>query len=76
MAECLRTKRERSVFGPKLKLEKGLHERAKAAAAKAGYASVAEFLIAAIEKELARLEGGETDDARVEERLRGLGYIE
>ncbi len=64
------------MFGPKLKLEKGLYERAKAAAEKAGYASVDEFLIATIEKELARLEGGPTDDDRVEERLRGLGYIE
>lgn len=64
------------MFGPKLKLDKALLARAQAVAEKAGYASVDEFLTAVIDREVTRLEGGAGEDERVEERLRGLGYIE
>jgi Arc/MetJ-type ribon-helix-helix transcriptional regulator len=52
-----------------------LHERARAAAGKAGYSSVEEFVKHAVEKELARIEEAETKEA-VTRQLRGLGYLE
>ena len=58
-----------------IKLDPGLLERAKAAAAKAGYSSVEEFVRHAIEKELLRIEEAEAKEA-VTKQLRGLGYIE
>jgi hypothetical protein len=68
------------VFGGRIKLDKHLLERAKAAAEQAGYGSVEEFIIHAVEKELAQLEAAapqspQTDQA-VLDRLKGLGYIE
>lgn len=65
------------MFGPKIRLDKALYERASEAAQKAGYASVDEFVVNLIEKEIARLSGDSGDDqGKLEERLRGLGYIE
>jgi hypothetical protein len=58
-----------------IKLDPGLLERAKAAAAEAGYSSVEEFVRHAIEKELLRIEEAEAKEA-VTKQLRGLGYIE
>ena len=63
------------MFGPKLKIDKKLLERAAAAAQKQGYASVDEFLTNLLERELAKLEEQDSQE-KVEERLRGLGYIE
>lgn len=62
--------------GPKIKLEKALYDRAAEAARKAGFSSVDEFAASVIEKELSRLQGDASEDERVEDRLRGLGYIE
>ncbi len=59
----------------KLKIDKALYERVVRAAAIAGYSSVDEFVSHVLEKEAARHEGA-ADDADVEKRLRGLGYIE
>lgn len=56
-------------------LGKSLADRAKAAAEKAGYSSVEEFVRHAIERELAHLEEAEAKD-EVTKQLRGLGYIE
>ncbi len=65
------------MFGPKIKLDRALYDRARVMAEKAGYSSVDEFVVNMIEKELARLEGPENEDqGKLEERLRGLGYIE
>jgi metal-responsive CopG/Arc/MetJ family transcriptional regulator len=58
-----------------LKLDPALLERAKSAAAKAGYSSTEEFVRHAIEKELARLEEAEAKE-EVTKQLRGLGYLE
>ena len=59
----------------KVNLESSLFERAKAAAVKAGYSGVDEFIAHAIEVELKRI--GEDDAERqVADQLRGLGYIE
>ena len=63
------------MFGPKVKLDKALYERVHKAAELAGYSSTDEFIIHIIEREVATLEQAEAED-KVEERLRGLGYIE
>lgn len=59
----------------KIKLDDNLYERVKKVSEVAGYAAPEEFIVHALEKELAMLEGADSD-AEVEERLRGLGYIE
>jgi hypothetical protein len=63
------------MFSGKVKIEKALYERVKAVADKAGYSSVDEFITNVLEKELAKLEDAANDE-QLEERLRGLGYIE
>jgi hypothetical protein len=68
------------MFGKKgtVKLDPALLERARAAAGKAGYPDVTEFLSHLIEKELRKLEeavDGAKDEAELRERLKGLGYI-
>ena len=63
------------MFGAKIKIEKALLDRVKAVSDKAGYSSVDEFITNVLEKELAKLEDAENDE-QLEERLRGLGYIE
>ncbi len=63
------------MFGTKVKIEKALYDRVKAVADKAGYSSADEFITNVLEKELAKLEDAKTDE-QLEERLRGLGYIE
>ena len=61
----------------KVKLDSHLFDRAKKAAETAGYSSVDEFIIHIIEKELANFETQEGEDEKVvQDRLRGLGYIE
>jgi len=59
----------------KVKIESSLFDRAKRAAAAAGYSSVEEFIANCIEKEIERLKV-ETDERQVGDQLRGLGYIE
>jgi hypothetical protein len=58
-----------------VKLPPALLARARAAAEGAGYSSVAEFIVHAVEKELQRLEDAESGQA-ARDQLRGLGYIE
>ncbi len=58
-----------------MKLNGSLCERAKAAAARAGYSSLEEFIEHAIEKELAKHEEGEAKED-VARKLKGLGYLE
>lgn len=60
---------------PKIKIESGLYDRLKKVTEVAGYSSVEEFITHMIEKELEKIEVPD-DDKAVEERLRGLGYIE
>ena len=59
----------------KIKLDPHLYDRVKKIADIAGYSSPEEFIVHIIEKELAQLETADSDE-KVEERLRGLGYIE
>ncbi len=63
------------MFGTKVKIEKALYDRVQVVADKAGYSSADEFITNVLEKELAKLEDAKTDE-QLEERLRGLGYIE
>jgi hypothetical protein len=49
-------------------------EKLRAAAARAGYASVDEFVAHVLERELARTEDASHDDD-VKKKLEGLGYI-
>ena len=61
----------------KIKLDSHLYDRAKAAAETAGYSGVDEFIIHILEKELSNFEAAPDEDEKVvQERLRGLGYIE
>jgi hypothetical protein len=60
---------------PKINLESGIFERARSAAEKAGYSSVDEFVVHAIEREIERLKV-EDAETQVADQLRGLGYIE
>jgi len=67
------------MFGYKLKIEDDLLEKLKKCSEMAGYASVDEFIVHALEKEAAAILGPESSSASEEElkkRLRGLGYIE
>ena len=59
----------------KIKIDGALYDRLKKVAEVAGYSSVEEFVIHMIEKELEKIESPD-DDRAIEERLRGLGYIE
>ena len=62
------------MFGSRIKLDKALLARVKHHAGLAGYSSVEEFVTHALEKEIARLEGGESEE-ELRKRLKGLGYI-
>jgi hypothetical protein len=59
----------------KIKIDNNLYDRLKKVTEVAGYSSVEEFVVHMIEKELEQIEVP-NDDKAVEERLRGLGYIE
>lgn len=59
----------------KVKIDSGLYDRVKQAAEAAGYGSVDEFVVHAIENEIKRLKV-EDAEQQVADQLRGLGYIE
>jgi len=59
---------------PKVKVDKGLYEKVKKYAEMAGYSSVDEFVAHALEKELAGLEGSDSEE-EIKKKLEGLGYI-
>lgn len=58
----------------KIKIEKGLWEKIKRYAAMAGYSSPEEFVMHVLEKEIALIEEGESDE-EIKKKLKGLGYI-
>ena len=62
------------MFGRGLKLDQALVVRAKRYADLAGYSSVEEFIAHVIEKELAKLEGSDSEE-EIKRKLKGLGYI-
>ncbi len=58
-----------------IKLDKSLLERVKRCADAAGYSSPQEFVVHVIEKELAQIEEGASDE-EIMSKLQGLGYID
>ena len=62
------------MFGSRIKLDKALVAKVKRYADLAGYSSVEEFITHALEKELAQLEGAESEQ-ELKNKLKGLGYI-
>ncbi len=58
----------------KVKLDKDLVAKVRRFADIAGYSSPEEFITHALEKELAKLEGADSEE-EIKKRLRGLGYI-
>jgi len=63
------------MFGTKkIKLDKDILAKVERYARIAGYSSPKEFIHHALEKELAKLEGADSEE-EIKKRLRGLGYI-
>ena len=63
------------MFGAgQVKIDKELLARVEKVAKLAGYSSADEFVNHALEKELAKLEGADSEE-EIKKRLRGLGYI-
>jgi len=63
------------MFGKKkVAIDAALWERLEKLADLAGYSSTEEFIIHALEKEVANIEEAESDD-EIREKLKGLGYI-
>ena len=62
------------MFGSKIKLDKELIARIRRYSEIAGYSSPEEFITHALEKELSKLDGAESEE-EIRKRLKGLGYI-
>lgn len=60
--------------GKKVTIDKDLHEKIRAIAEVAGYASADEFVVHALERAIADFEGAESDE-EIRKKLKGLGYI-
>lgn len=60
--------------GKKIKINKELYEQIERVAKLAGYSSADEFVVHALEKELAQLEEAQSDED-IKEKLKGLGYL-
>jgi hypothetical protein len=59
-----------------VKLNRTLCDRARLQAQKAGYSSLEEFIEHVLERELAKQEDNPVTRDDVEEKLKGLGYLE
>ncbi len=62
------------MFGPKIPVSRELMARLEECAKAAGFSSGREFAIRVLEREIAKLEDADSSE-KIEERLRGLGYI-
>jgi len=58
----------------RVKVPRELWEKIRRCAALAGYATPEEFVIHALEKEIAKLDADDSDE-NIQKKLRGLGYI-
>jgi len=58
----------------KIKLDKDLVDRVEKFARLSGYTSIEEFVTHCLEKELAKLEGSDSEE-EIKKKLKGLGYI-
>jgi Arc/MetJ-type ribon-helix-helix transcriptional regulator len=63
------------MFGPKVRLDKDLHERLKRCAEAAGYSSVDEFIRHTLDKAAQAIEEADSEE-EVKKRLQGLGYLD
>jgi hypothetical protein len=59
----------------KIKIDANLYERIRKISKEAGYPTPEEFIVHVLEKELSMIETAGSNQ-EVEERLRGLGYLE
>ena len=59
----------------KIRIDQSLYDRLAAAAQRGGYASTEELIVNALERAAAASQD-DLDQKRVEEQLRGLGYLE
>jgi hypothetical protein len=59
---------------PKIKIDDELMNKIKRCAKLAGYSSAEEFILHTLEKQMAQLGDGESEED-VKKKLRGLGYI-
>jgi metal-responsive CopG/Arc/MetJ family transcriptional regulator len=57
-----------------VKIDDHLWEKIRRYSELAGYSSPSEFVVHALEKELAQLEEADSDE-KIKEKLKGLGYI-
>ncbi len=62
------------MWGSKVRIDKGLLEKATRYAQVAGYSSAEEFINHVVEKELAQLEDADSEE-EIKKRMKGLGYI-
>ncbi len=62
------------MFGKNVKIDKALLDKAAQYSELAGYSSAEEFISHALEKEIAKLEGADSEE-EIKKRLKGLGYI-
>ena len=58
----------------KVKLDKDLMEKVKKRAVISGYSSPEEFITHCLEKEIAKIEGSDSEE-EIKRKLKGLGYI-
>jgi hypothetical protein len=61
------------MFSPKIRLDPELHRKAEKHALALGYSSLDEFVTHLLEKEMEPL--SPEDKAKLEARLKGLGYL-
>ena len=62
------------MFGKNVKIDKTLLNKAAKYSELAGYSSAEEFINHALEKEIAKMEGADSEE-EIKKRLKGLGYI-
>ncbi|MFH1143982.1 MAG: hypothetical protein V1774_05510 [Candidatus Eisenbacteria bacterium] len=60
--------------GAKIKITKELYDRIEKYAKLSGYSSIDEFVVHALESQLAQLEEAQSDE-EIKEKLKGLGYL-
>lgn len=62
-----------TMFSPKIRVDPELHKKAEKHALALGYSGLDEFVTHLLEREMAPL--SEEDRAKLDERLKGLGYL-
>jgi hypothetical protein len=63
------------MFKPKIAIDRALYERLRKVAGTAGYSSVEEFIVRALEKAADEADTDVTEE-QVRKQLQGLGYLE